>query len=43
MAMSNIRERLALHFDAEASLKTTVGNDYYQVHLTLPYRPLGTP
>ncbi|WP_460534959.1 sensor histidine kinase [Chitinimonas naiadis] len=39
MAMGNIRERLRLHFDAEANLKTTVGNDYYQVHLTLPYRP----
>jgi two-component system sensor histidine kinase AlgZ len=39
MAMGNIRERLALHFDAEASLKTTVGSDYYQVHITLPYRP----
>lgn len=42
MAMGNIRERLALHFDAEASLKTTVGNDYYQVHLSLPYRPAST-
>lgn len=39
MAMGNIRERLSLHFDAEANLKTTVGNDYYQTHLTLPYRP----
>jgi two-component system sensor histidine kinase AlgZ len=39
MAMGNIRERLALHFDAEANLKTTVGSDYYQVHITLPYRP----
>ncbi|MBV8660456.1 MAG: histidine kinase [Burkholderiales bacterium] len=37
MAMANIRERLALHFDAEASLNTTVGSDYYQVHLTIPY------
>ncbi len=37
MAMGNIRERLMLHFDAEASLKTTVGSDYYQVHITLPY------
>ncbi|QDQ29284.1 sensor histidine kinase [Chitinimonas arctica] len=39
MAMGNIRERLRLHFDAEANLKTMVGTDYYQVHLTLPYRP----
>ena len=37
MAMANIRERLALHFDAEASLGTTVGSDYYQVHLVIPY------
>jgi len=37
MAMANIRERLALHFDAEANLKTTVGSDYYQVHLIIPY------
>lgn len=38
MAMGNIRERLFLHFDAEASLKTSVGSDYYQVHLVIPYR-----
>lgn len=38
MAMGNIRERLFLHFDAEASLKTAVGTDYYQVHLIIPYR-----
>lgn len=38
MAMRNIRERLFLHFDAEANLKTAVGSDYYQVHLILPYR-----
>jgi two-component system, LytTR family, sensor histidine kinase AlgZ len=39
MALNNIRERLQLHFDAEASLKTTVDNNAYQVHITLPYRP----
>ncbi len=38
MAMANIRERLFLHFDAEAQLKTTVGSDYYQIHLALPHR-----
>ena len=38
MALNNIRERLQLHFDAEASLKTTVENHAYQVHITLPYR-----
>ncbi|MCC7080547.1 MAG: histidine kinase [Burkholderiales bacterium] len=39
MALNNIRERLQLHFDAEASLKTSVDNQTYQVHITLPYRP----
>jgi two-component system sensor histidine kinase AlgZ len=38
MALANIRERLSLHFDAEASLRTTVTHDAYQVHITLPYR-----
>lgn len=38
MAMNNIRERLALFFDAEASLTTTIGSNYYQVHIMLPYR-----
>jgi len=37
MAMNNIRERLALHFDAEASLKTQSLNDVYQVTITMPY------
>jgi two-component system, LytTR family, sensor histidine kinase AlgZ len=38
MALGNIRERLTLHFDAEASLKTSIANDAYQVHIVLPYR-----
>jgi two-component system sensor histidine kinase AlgZ len=38
MAVNNIRERLALHFDAEASLDTSVENNSYQVHITVPYR-----
>ena len=38
MAVNNIRERLALHFDAEASLRTSVEDHSYQVHITLPYR-----
>ncbi len=38
MALGNIRERLALHFDAEASLRTTVTEDAYQVHIVMPYR-----
>jgi len=37
MALANIRERLHLHFDAEASLKANVGDNYYEVHITLPY------
>jgi len=38
MAVENIRERLQLHFDAEASLKTSIDNDAYQVHIVMPYR-----
>lgn len=38
MALSNIRERLALHFDAEAQLKIRVGDHQYQVQIVLPYR-----
>jgi two-component system sensor histidine kinase AlgZ len=38
MALANIRERLALHFDAEASLRTTITDDTYQVHIVIPYR-----
>lgn len=38
MAVGNIRERLALHFDAEASLTTTVTENEYQVHIRMPYR-----
>jgi two-component system, LytTR family, sensor histidine kinase AlgZ len=37
MALNNIRERLALHFDVEASLKTQVTGSMYQVTITLPY------
>ncbi|HJQ63844.1 MAG TPA: histidine kinase [Burkholderiales bacterium] len=37
MALANIRERLQLHFDAEASLTTRVTDDAYQVHITMPY------
>ncbi|MBA2690518.1 MAG: histidine kinase [Burkholderiales bacterium] len=37
MAMSNIRERLSLHFDAEANLKSQILVDAYQVTITLPY------
>ena len=37
MAMVNIRERLALHFDAEASLRARAQSGVYQVTITLPY------
>ena len=38
MALANVRERLALHFDAEASLESRVGKDSYEVHIRIPYR-----
>lgn len=38
MALANIRERLALHFDVEANLRTKITRDSYQVHITIPYR-----
>ena len=41
MALANIRERLALHFDAEASVKTTETTDSYQVHIVIPYLKAG--
>ncbi|MGZ8202045.1 MAG: sensor histidine kinase [Burkholderiales bacterium] len=37
MALENIRERLQLHFDAEATVDTRVSEDMYQVHIVLPY------
>jgi two-component system, LytTR family, sensor histidine kinase AlgZ len=37
MALSNIRERLALHFDVEASLTAQVVGNAYQVTIILPY------
>jgi two-component system sensor histidine kinase AlgZ len=38
MALANIRERLALHFDAEAALDSKVTRDGYEVHIRVPYR-----
>ena len=38
MALDNIRERLALHFDAEASLESRVTRETYEVHIRMPYR-----
>lgn len=37
MALENIRERLSLHFDAEANLKAELVGSIFQVHITLPY------
>lgn len=37
MALQNIRERLALHFDAEASLDARLVGGAYQVHIVLPF------
>ena len=39
MAIANVRERLALHFDAEGSLASKVVGNAYEVHLRMPYRP----
>ena len=38
MALKNIKERLTLHFDLEASLKSSQSNGEYRVHITLPYK-----
>ena len=43
MALANIRERLALHFDAEASLDSRVLRDSYEVHIRMPYRTASPP
>src|SRR4051812_23543874 len=38
MALENIRERLALFFDAEASIATQTANGRYRVDIEIPYR-----
>ena len=43
MALANIRERLALHFDAEASIRITVAENSYQAHIVIPYLRAGAP
>ena len=40
MALANIRERLKLHFDAEASLESRVRDSIYEVHIRMPYRSI---
>lgn len=37
MALTNIRERLALQFDLEARYTAEAGKDFYRVHIMLPY------
>lgn len=37
MALNNIRERLALHFDAESRLESKVNDKVYQVHIIIPF------
>ncbi len=37
MALANIRERLSLQFDLEASYTVDAGKDYYRVHILIPY------
>lgn len=37
IALQNIRERLALLFDAEASYRVDSGKNYYRVEISLPY------
>jgi len=37
MALQNIRERLALLFDAEARYRVESGKDFYRVEIALPY------
>lgn len=39
MALSNIRERLALHFDVEAYLTSKLSEDQFEVHIVIPYHP----
>ncbi len=43
MALANVRERLALHFDAEARLESRLLPDASEVHIRLPYRTLIPP
>lgn len=46
MALANIRERLQLHFDAEARLSAKIVDGEYQVHIVIPYtehEPLKNP
>jgi two-component system sensor histidine kinase AlgZ len=37
MALNNIRERLALHFDVESRLESKVSDGVYHVHIIIPF------
>ncbi len=41
MALENIRERLALFFDAEARIESRAAGERYSVEIEMPYRPEG--
>jgi two-component system sensor histidine kinase AlgZ len=41
MALENIRERLALFFDAEARIETSANGARYRVEIEIPYRAAG--
>jgi two-component system sensor histidine kinase AlgZ len=43
MALENIRERLALFFDAEARIETSATGERYRVDIEMPYRPEARP
>jgi two-component system, LytTR family, sensor histidine kinase AlgZ len=38
MALANIRERLALHFDVEGELQAGISGARYEIHIAMPYR-----
>jgi two-component system sensor histidine kinase AlgZ len=38
IALANIRERLALHFDVEGVLESGVSGTNYEIRMTMPYR-----
>jgi two-component system, LytTR family, sensor histidine kinase AlgZ len=38
MAVANIRERLALHFDAEANLEAAPKGEQYEIRMSMPYK-----
>lgn len=41
IALANIRERLALHFDVEATMQSGVNGANYEIRMVMPYRRAG--